>query len=161
MRISEKLTWPVVWPGKRGVFKRLLGSAVEAGINSGPWDSQSADSGPALRRVNHDTELPDDPDAELLLERLTTESADGVLRDVVLTQTGASVEAAPHLDLLRANVVEAQSQEDQPTAVASHWEFTVDADGERVMLYGPWLTFAWLGYLAGWPAPAAATSAVR
>lgn len=156
MRISETISWPVTWPDRKGVAGRLVRGVGRAVVSTGfgfPDGDERADLGGA---VVEDHDLPADPRAEVQLERLVSEGSDGVLRDVVLTQQAASIEGVPDLDLTRGVVVSSTTSEvKNPHRAAARWEMRVEIDGTSVILYGPWVTFAWLGHLARWPVPTA------
>lgn len=109
-------------------------------------------------RGDEDAELSQDADALVPIEQLVAEvvDGDGELHDVRMTQAAALVTTPEtgEVDLARSVVTRAQCFADKdPHAPDARWELTVDVDGRPVQLYGQWLSFAWLGHLAGWPAP--------
>lgn len=78
----------------------------------------------------------------------------GALRDVILTQEDATVEGLPDVHLREAVIVGAVcGAEGDPHRADAHWGISVEKSGSRLTLYGPWVTLAWLGRLAGWSTP--------
>lgn len=136
-------------------MRRFFGAALHVG-NLG----LSPESGAATTTVNplpattDDVTLPDDRSAEIPLERIVAEDSDGALRDIVLTQQDATLEGRPEVRLRDAVIVESTSRaEGDPHRADAHWEVVIEVSGARFTLYGPWVSLAWLGYLANWPVP--------
>lgn len=157
MLMSQRMTWPVTWP-KRRRWTRGWGAALSR-TSTPPSVTGGSSSDPGVQRpvVEHDVELPESDEVELPLRSLVIEAdGDDGLAAVTLTRRTAVIAEGPlqGADLTRARLLRAEHRGDgDPYATSTPWEARLEIDGLPATLYGDWLPLAWLGTLAGWPAP--------